>query len=65
MRGAPQSGFSTLIRLINTRSSMSICGKPSRPGTRKVRNITPLRQTGDRLNFPEYGAQAVRDGRSI
>src|SRR3979490_285399 len=29
MRGAPQSGFSTLIRRINTRSSGSICGRPS------------------------------------
>src|SRR6266481_3281451 len=29
MRGAPQSGFSTLIRRINTRSSVSICGRPS------------------------------------
>jgi hypothetical protein len=28
MRGAPQSGFSTLIRRINTRSSVSICGRP-------------------------------------
>jgi hypothetical protein len=27
-RGAPQSGFSTLIRRINTRSSVSICGRP-------------------------------------
>ena len=27
MRGAPQSGFSTLIRRINTRSSVSICGR--------------------------------------
>jgi hypothetical protein len=25
MRGAPQSGFSTLIRRINPRSSVSIC----------------------------------------
>src|SRR5437899_7540730 len=25
---APQSGFSTLIRRINTRSSASICGRP-------------------------------------
>src|SRR4030081_1930289 len=30
MRGAPQSGFSTLIRRINTRSSVSICGRPPR-----------------------------------
>src|ERR1700740_762922 len=29
MRGAPQSGFSTLIRRINTRNSVSICGQPS------------------------------------
>jgi hypothetical protein len=28
MRGAPQSGFSTFIRRINTRSSMSIGGRP-------------------------------------
>src|SRR6266403_2297428 len=28
MRGAPQSGFSTLIRRINTRSAVSICGRP-------------------------------------
>src|SRR5258708_7176695 len=28
MRGAPQSGFSILIRRINTRSSVSICGRP-------------------------------------
>jgi hypothetical protein len=28
MRGAPQSGFSTLIRRINTRSSVSIGGRP-------------------------------------
>src|SRR5713101_4058080 len=28
IRGAPQSGFSTLIRRINTRSSVSICGRP-------------------------------------
>src|SRR5260370_751272 len=28
MRGAPQSGFSTLIRRINARSSVSICGRP-------------------------------------
>src|SRR5216684_2504932 len=28
MRGAPQSGFSTLIRRINTRISVSICGRP-------------------------------------
>src|SRR5450631_3296963 len=28
MRGAPQSGFSTLIRRINKRSSVSICGRP-------------------------------------
>ena len=28
MRGAPQSGFPTLIRLINTRSSASTCGRP-------------------------------------
>jgi hypothetical protein len=28
MRGAPQSGFSTLTRPINTRSSVSICGRP-------------------------------------
>jgi hypothetical protein len=28
MRGAPQSGFSTVIRRINTRSSVSICGRP-------------------------------------
>ncbi len=30
MRGAPQSGFSTLIRRISTRSSVSICGRPPR-----------------------------------
>src|SRR3979490_1816736 len=30
MRGAPQSGFSTLIRRINTRISVSICGRPPR-----------------------------------
>src|SRR6267154_900108 len=30
MRGAPQSGFSTLIRRINTRMSVSICGRPPR-----------------------------------
>jgi len=28
MRGAPQSGFSMLIRRINKRSSVSICGRP-------------------------------------
>jgi hypothetical protein len=28
MRGAPQSGFSMLIRRINARSSVSICGRP-------------------------------------
>jgi hypothetical protein len=28
MRGAPQSGFSTLIRRTNARSSVSICGRP-------------------------------------
>src|SRR6202022_2608109 len=28
MRGAPQSGFSTHIRRINPRSSVSICGRP-------------------------------------
>jgi hypothetical protein len=28
MRGAPQSGFSTLIRRINARSSVSIRGRP-------------------------------------
>jgi hypothetical protein len=28
MRGAPQSGFSMLIRRINTRSSVSIGGRP-------------------------------------
>ena len=28
IRGAPQSGFSTLIRRINARSSVSICGRP-------------------------------------
>src|ERR1700692_2067613 len=28
MRGAPQSGFSTFIRRINARSSVSICGRP-------------------------------------
>ena len=32
MRGAPQSGFSMLIRRINTRRSVSICGRP--PGER-------------------------------
>ena len=30
MRGAPQSGFSTLIRRINARISVSICGRPPR-----------------------------------
>jgi hypothetical protein len=30
MRGAPQSEFSTFIRRINTRSSVSICGRPPR-----------------------------------
>ncbi len=30
MRGAPQSGFSTLIRRISTRRSVSICGRPPR-----------------------------------
>jgi hypothetical protein len=30
--GAPQSGFSTLIRRIKTRNSVSICGRP--PGRR-------------------------------
>jgi hypothetical protein len=30
LRGAPQSGFSTLIHRINTRSSVSICGRPPR-----------------------------------
>src|SRR6266852_2285869 len=30
MRGAPQSGFSTFIRRINARSSVSICGRPPR-----------------------------------
>src|ERR1700694_5863031 len=29
MRGAPQSGFSMLIRRINARSSVSICGRPT------------------------------------
>jgi len=29
MRGAPQSGFSMLIRRINTRRSVSIYGRPS------------------------------------
>src|ERR1700738_5344992 len=29
MRGAPQSGFSKLIRRINTRSAVSICGRPN------------------------------------
>jgi hypothetical protein len=28
MRGAPQSGFSMLIRRINARSAVSICGRP-------------------------------------
>jgi hypothetical protein len=28
MRGAPQSGFSTLIRRTNPRSFVSICGRP-------------------------------------
>jgi hypothetical protein len=28
MRGAPQSGFSMLIRRINPRSTVSICGRP-------------------------------------
>src|ERR1700739_803627 len=30
MRGAPQSGFSMLIRRISARSSVSICGRPAR-----------------------------------
>src|SRR5450631_1568348 len=30
IRGAPQSGFSTLIRRTNARSSVSICGRPPR-----------------------------------
>src|ERR1700680_883037 len=30
MRGAPQSGFSTFIRRISTRRSVSICGRPPR-----------------------------------
>jgi hypothetical protein len=30
MRGAPHSGFSTLIRRINTRRFVSICGRPPR-----------------------------------
>jgi len=30
MRGAPQSGFSMLIRRINARSFVSICGRPPR-----------------------------------
>ena len=30
MRGAPQSGFSMLIRRINERRSVSICGRPPR-----------------------------------
>src|SRR5450631_1324870 len=30
MRGAPQSGFSKLIRRINARISVSICGRPPR-----------------------------------
>jgi DNA-binding transcriptional LysR family regulator len=38
MRGAPQSGFSTLIRRINTRSSMSICGR--RNNEMKVEIVT-------------------------
>ncbi|MCA6113193.1 hypothetical protein [Bradyrhizobium cenepequi] len=28
MRGAPQSGFSMLIRRISARNSVSICGRP-------------------------------------
>ena len=28
IRGAPQSGFSTFLRRINARSSVSICGRP-------------------------------------
>jgi hypothetical protein len=30
MRGAPQSGLSMLIRRINARRSISICGRPPR-----------------------------------
>jgi hypothetical protein len=30
MRGAPQSGFSMLIRRIKARSSALICGRPPR-----------------------------------
>jgi hypothetical protein len=30
LRGAPQSGFSRLIRLISIRKSASICGRPPR-----------------------------------
>src|SRR6266446_2055209 len=43
IRGAPQSGFSTLIRRTNTRSSVSICGRP--PRGRDVQRQYPLKPT--------------------
>jgi hypothetical protein len=33
IRGAPQGGLSTLIRRIETRSSVSICGRPPNPAS--------------------------------
>ena len=52
MRGAPQSGFSMLIRRIKTRSSVSICGRPSprarlpTPITAKSGSVPPQERLG-------------------
>src|ERR1035441_9082818 len=42
MRGAPQSGFSTLIRRISTRSSVSICGRPPPRGRAITAKAGPM-----------------------
>jgi len=41
MRGAPQSGFSMLIFLINARRSDSICGRPPPNPTSNANNRKP------------------------
>ena len=41
MRGAPQSGFSMLIRRINPRRSVSICGRPPRTSWGHSPNTAP------------------------
>ena len=53
MRGAPQSGFSMLIRRINTRRSVSICG---RPPSERASNASSSESR------PDANARASRDG---